>query len=70
MLTSPPRSVHKSEEKFNKDSGSKMPLLRPQELRLALSERLIILQPPNWALRRDYGMMLYYNREYEAACKN
>ncbi|KAL0302524.1 UNVERIFIED_CONTAM: hypothetical protein Sangu_3095900 [Sesamum angustifolium] len=69
MLTSPLRSVHKSEEKFNKDSGSKMPLLRPQELRLAImaSERLIILQPHNWALRRDYGMMLYYNREYEAA---
>ncbi|KAL0312347.1 UNVERIFIED_CONTAM: hypothetical protein Sradi_5634000 [Sesamum radiatum] len=69
MLTSPLRSVHKSDEKFNKDSGSKMPLLRPQELRLAImaSERLIILQPHNWALRRDYGMMLYYNREYEAA---
>ncbi|KAI3468526.1 hypothetical protein Pfo_025189 [Paulownia fortunei] len=69
MLTSPLRSVHKSEEKFNKDSGSEMPLLRPQELRLAImaSERLLILQPHNWALRRDYGMMLYYNREYGAA---
>ncbi|KAI3453895.1 hypothetical protein Pfo_010558 [Paulownia fortunei] len=69
MLTSPLRSVHKSDEKFNKNSGSNMPLLRPQELRLAImaSERLLILQPHNWALRRDYGMMLYYNREYEAA---
>ncbi|KAK4383581.1 hypothetical protein Sango_2761600 [Sesamum angolense] len=59
-------SVIYMEEKFNKDSDLKMPLLRPQELRLAISERLIILQPHNWALRRDYGMMLYYNREYEA----
>ncbi|KAK6137228.1 hypothetical protein DH2020_029032 [Rehmannia glutinosa] len=69
MLTSPLRSVHKSEEKINKDSGSEMPVLRPQELRLAImaSERLLILQPHNWVLRRDYGMMLYYNREYEAA---
>ncbi|KAG8375212.1 hypothetical protein BUALT_Bualt10G0076900 [Buddleja alternifolia] len=69
MLTSPLRSVYRPEEKFNKDSGSNMPLLRPQELRLAMmaSERLLILQPHKWAFRRDYGMMLYYNREYEAA---
>ncbi|KAH6820448.1 transglutaminase family protein [Perilla frutescens var. hirtella] len=70
MLTSPLRSVLKSEEKFNKDgSSSDMPLLRPQELRLAImaSERLLILQPHNWSLRRDYGMLLYYKREYEAA---
>ncbi|PIN07925.1 hypothetical protein CDL12_19504 [Handroanthus impetiginosus] len=69
MLTSPLRSVHKSVEKFNDDSSSKMPLLRPQELRLAImaSERLLILQPHNWALRRDCGMMFYYNRDYEAA---
>lgn len=26
------------------------------------SERLLILQPHNWALRRDHGMMLYFNR--------
>ncbi|PHT58660.1 hypothetical protein CQW23_01023 [Capsicum baccatum] len=31
------------------------------------SERLLILQPHNWALRRDHGMMLYYSREYEEA---
>ncbi|XP_012837394.1 PREDICTED: uncharacterized protein LOC105957953 isoform X1 [Erythranthe guttata] len=69
MLTSPLRSAHRSEEKFSKDNCSEMPLLRPQELRLAImaSERLLILQPHSWALRRDYGMMLYYNREYEAA---
>ncbi|KAH6831275.1 transglutaminase family protein [Perilla frutescens var. hirtella] len=69
MLTSPLRCVHNSDEKLNKKSGSNMPLLRPQELRLAVmaTERLLILQPHNWALRRDYGMMLYYNREYEAA---
>ncbi|KAK6129902.1 hypothetical protein DH2020_036373 [Rehmannia glutinosa] len=80
MLTSPLRSVYKPDEKFNKNSGPNMPLLRPQELRFEMlilqdwhelammaSERLLILQPHNWALRRDYGMMLYYNREYEAA---
>ncbi|PIN06768.1 hypothetical protein CDL12_20671 [Handroanthus impetiginosus] len=69
MLTSPLRSVHKSDEKFNNCSGSNVPLLRPQELRLAImaSERLLILQPHNWALRRDYGMMLYYSGEYKAA---
>ncbi|VFQ62494.1 unnamed protein product [Cuscuta campestris] len=31
------------------------------------SERLLILQPHNWALRRDYGMMMYYAREYGEA---
>ncbi|GFP79362.1 hypothetical protein PHJA_000079700 [Phtheirospermum japonicum] len=64
-----PWSVHRSDEKFNENCGPIMPLLRPQELRLAMmaSERLLILQPPNWTLRRDLGMMLYYNREYEAA---
>ncbi|KAG6401724.1 hypothetical protein SASPL_138588 [Salvia splendens] len=69
MLTSPLRSGHKSEEKFNQDGSPVMPLLRPQELRLAImaSERLLILQPHNWCLRRDYGMLLFYNREYEAA---
>ncbi|XP_073051028.1 uncharacterized protein [Primulina eburnea] len=69
MLTSPLRPFHKSEGKFNNDRGSNVPLLRPQELRLAImaSERLLILQPHNWALRRDFGMMLFYNREYEEA---
>ncbi|KAG6387824.1 hypothetical protein SASPL_153018 [Salvia splendens] len=69
MLTSPLRSVLKSEEKLNRDGSSDMPLLRPQELRLAImaSERLLILEPHNWSLRRDHGMLLYYKREYEAA---
>ncbi|XP_051129984.1 uncharacterized protein LOC127250647 [Andrographis paniculata] len=63
MLTSPLRSTM-----FN-NGDSSCPLLRPRELRLAMmaSERLLILQPHNWALRRDHGMMLYYTREYEAA---
>ncbi|KAI5656523.1 hypothetical protein M9H77_25316 [Catharanthus roseus] len=69
MLTSPLRSVEKADENFNKGDHSNIPLLRPQDLRLAImaSERLLILQPHNWALRRDYGMMLYFSREYEAA---
>lgn len=61
MLTSPLRPV---------DSGvSKVPLLRPQELRLAVmaAERLLILQPHNWTLRRDHGMLLYYSRRYAEA---
>ncbi|KAL8498692.1 hypothetical protein ACS0TY_021868 [Phlomoides rotata] len=40
MLTSPLRSVHYSNEKFNKHSGSSMPLLRPRELRF----EMLILQ--------------------------
>ncbi|KAL3844406.1 hypothetical protein ACJIZ3_001809 [Penstemon smallii] len=40
MLTSPLRSVYKSDEKFNKDTCSNMPLLRPQELRF----EMLILQ--------------------------
>ena len=31
-------------------------------LAVMATERLLILQPHNWALRRDHGMMLYYNR--------
>lgn len=31
-------------------------------LAIMASERLLILQPHNWASRRDHGMMLYYNR--------
>ncbi|KAM3270806.1 putative protein isoform X1 [Capsicum chacoense] len=69
MLTSPLRSVDKSDKKFNKSDASRVPLLRPQDLRLAImaSQRLLILQPHNWVLRRDHGMMLYYSREYEEA---
>ncbi|KAL4564941.1 hypothetical protein LXL04_029018 [Taraxacum kok-saghyz] len=64
MLTSPLRPVHDD----NTD-GSNKPLLRPQELRLAImaSERLLILQPHDWASRRDHGMMLYFSREYGEA---
>ncbi|XP_044467268.1 uncharacterized protein LOC123197167 isoform X2 [Mangifera indica] len=69
MLTSPLRHVHDANDKLNKINNSNFPLLRPQDLRLAImaSERLLILQPHNWALRRDHGMMLYYNREYGEA---
>ncbi|ONK79916.1 uncharacterized protein A4U43_C01F11780 [Asparagus officinalis] len=61
MLTSPLRPIH--------NEGSKVPLLRPQELRLAImaSERMLILQPHNWCLRRDHGMLLYYSRKYAEA---
>ncbi|XP_031406615.1 uncharacterized protein LOC116215147 isoform X2 [Punica granatum] len=61
MLTSPLRNAQ--------IDTSNAPLLRPQDLRLAImaSERLLILQPHNWALRRDHGMMLYFNREYGEA---
>lgn len=61
MLTSPLRPIH--------TEGSRVPLLRPQELRLAImaSERLLILQPHNWSLRRDHGMLLYFSRRYAEA---
>lgn len=66
MLTSPLRSV---DGKFKNTDASTVSLLRPQDLRLAImaSQRLLILQPHNWVLRRDHGMMLYYSREYEEA---
>ncbi|KAM0059669.1 putative protein SirB1 [Helianthus debilis subsp. tardiflorus] len=69
MLTSPLRRVHDDNGKWSKINGSSMPLLRPQDLRLAImaSERLLILQPHNWALRRDHGMMWYYSRDYGKA---
>lgn len=69
LLTSPLRPVHDGNEKCSKTEGSGFPLLRPQDLRLAImaSERLLILQPHNWALRRDYGMMLYFSRDYGEA---
>lgn len=69
MLTSPLRPVNDDKEKCSKTDGSSMPLLRPQDLRLAImaSEKLLILQPHNWALRRDHGMMLYYSRDYGKA---
>ncbi|XP_023634416.1 uncharacterized protein LOC17878749 isoform X4 [Capsella rubella] len=62
MLTSPLSQL-------NNISSSNCPLLRPQDLRLAIAaaERLLILQPHNWALRRDLGMMLYYDRQYGEA---
>ncbi|KAJ0802254.1 hypothetical protein HanPI659440_Chr03g0127041 [Helianthus annuus] len=36
-------------------------------LAIMASEKLLILQPHNWALRRDHGMMLYFMREYGEA---
>ncbi|PSR91726.1 UPF0162 protein like [Actinidia chinensis var. chinensis] len=70
MLTSPLRPVHDN-DKLKVIDGSNVPLVRPQDLRLAImaSERLLILQPHNWALRRDHGMMLYYSREYKEAVR-
>ncbi|KAK3029743.1 hypothetical protein RJ639_038020 [Escallonia herrerae] len=69
MLTSPLRPVHDDNDKYSKIDGSNFPSLRPQDLRLAVmaSEKLLILQPHNWALRRDHGMMLYFSREYGEA---
>ncbi|KAL7164636.1 hypothetical protein ACSBR2_040518 [Camellia fascicularis] len=69
MLTSPLRPVHDANDKYSKIDGSNIPLVQPRDLRLAImaSERWLILQPNNWALRRDHGMMLYYNREYKEA---
>uniref|UniRef100_A0A6N2K5F4 Protein SirB1 N-terminal domain-containing protein n=1 Tax=Salix viminalis TaxID=40686 RepID=A0A6N2K5F4_SALVM len=69
MLTSPLRRAHNTDEKLNRIHNSSIPLLRPQDLRLAImaSERSLILQPHNWSLRRDHGMMLYYNRKYGQA---
>ncbi|CAI0559677.1 unnamed protein product [Linum tenue] len=69
MLTSPLRHVQTTKELLCSIHNSNVPLLRPQDLRRAImaSERLLILQPHNWSLRRDHGMMLYYNREYGKA---
>lgn len=69
MLTTPLRLVDYASEKSNKFDNSNACVLRPQDLRLAImaSERLLILQPHNWALRRDHGMMLYYNKDYGEA---
>ncbi|KAM0935076.1 putative protein SirB1 [Dioscorea sansibarensis] len=68
MLTSPLRSIHGSGNPNTADS-SMAPLLRPRDLRLAImaSERLLILQPHNWSLRRDLGMLLYYSKRYGEA---
>ncbi|CAN6487112.1 unnamed protein product [Victoria cruziana] len=62
MLTSPLRPVHNID-------GSWPPLLRPEDMKLAImaSERLLILQPDNWALRRDHGLLLYHSRKYAEA---
>ncbi|XP_008809694.2 uncharacterized protein LOC103721313 isoform X2 [Phoenix dactylifera] len=69
MLTSPLRPVYAVNEKASKIGSSKNPLLRPLELRLAAmaAERLLILKPDNWTLRRDHGMLLYYGRRYAEA---
>ncbi|XP_022565006.1 uncharacterized protein LOC106432780 isoform X2 [Brassica napus] len=62
MLTSPLSQL-------NNTSVSNFPLLRPQDLRLAIAaaERLLILEPLNWRLRRDLGMMHYYVRQSREA---
>ncbi|XP_013604972.1 PREDICTED: uncharacterized protein LOC106312117 isoform X2 [Brassica oleracea var. oleracea] len=62
MLTSPLSQL-------NSVSVSNFPLLRPQDLRLAIAaaERLLILEPLNWRLRRDLGMMHYYVRQSREA---
>ncbi|KAG8638105.1 hypothetical protein MANES_15G184300v8 [Manihot esculenta] len=69
MLTSPLRHVHNAHKKHEMSQNLNVPLLRQRDLRLAImaSERLLVLHPHNWALRRDHGMMLYYNREYGEA---
>lgn len=61
MLTSPLSQLNNSVSNF--------PLLRPQDLRLAIAaaERLLILEPLNWRLRRDLGMMHYYARQSREA---
>lgn len=71
MLTSPLRPVFMGDEKSNNMDSTKVPLLRPLDLRLAVmaSERLLILQPHNWALRRDHGMLLFYSRRYGEAVR-
>ncbi|CAA7054913.1 unnamed protein product [Microthlaspi erraticum] len=61
MLTSPISQLNKI-RKYD------IPL-RPQDLRLAIAaaERLLILEPHNWKLRRDLGMMLYHIKQYGEA---
>ncbi|KAJ0971138.1 hypothetical protein J5N97_019097 [Dioscorea zingiberensis] len=68
MLTSPLRSIH-GNGNSNAAESSVVPLLRPRDMRLAImaSERLLILQPHNWSLRRDLGMLLYYSKRYGEA---
>ncbi|KAG5389531.1 hypothetical protein IGI04_031072 [Brassica rapa subsp. trilocularis] len=48
---------------------SNIPLLRPHDLRLAIAaaERLLMLEPNNWRVRRDLGMMHYYVRQCREA---
>ncbi|XP_042388840.1 uncharacterized protein LOC121980727 isoform X2 [Zingiber officinale] len=69
MLTSPLKPVYPGNDKAGMGGILNIPLLRPQDLRLAImaSERLLILQPGNWTLRRDHGMLLYYSRRYAEA---
>nr|XP_024390759.1 uncharacterized protein LOC112289630 isoform X2 [Physcomitrium patens] len=44
-------------------------MLRPEDLRLTVMalERLVHLEPRNWALRKEYGMVLYHSRRYDEA---
>ncbi|KAL8106630.1 hypothetical protein AgCh_023409 [Apium graveolens] len=37
------------------------------KMAIMASKKLFILQPHNWALRRDNDMMLYFDRDYEEA---
>jgi len=69
LLTSPLRPVYHTCDQPSKFDNSNALMLRPQELRLSImsSERLLILQPHNWALRRDHGMLLYHSRRYGEA---
>eukprot|EP00245_Coleochaete_scutata_P004812 TRINITY_DN1783_c0_g1_i1.p1 TRINITY_DN1783_c0_g1~~TRINITY_DN1783_c0_g1_i1.p1 ORF type:complete len:636 (-),score=116.41 TRINITY_DN1783_c0_g1_i1:619-2526(-) len=45
--------------------------LRPQDALLALtaSERLVILLPNEWNVRREHGLLLYHNNRYAEAIK-
>ncbi|KAJ4811453.1 UPF0162 protein [Rhynchospora pubera] len=60
MLISPLRSI-----------DSQDLLLQPVELTLAIkaAERLLLLQPDKWTLRRDYGLLLYYARRHSDAAR-
>lgn len=44
-------------------------LVRPEELGLAVmaSERLLVVQPQDWALRRDHGMLLFHSGRFGEA---
>ncbi|XP_024373562.1 uncharacterized protein [Physcomitrium patens] len=46
-------------------------MLRPEDLQLAVmaSERLVLLEPRNWAIRKEHGMLLYHRRRYDEAVR-